>query len=164
MVHEYKYWSCYCKQRPWSHVMLWWPLKITTCMKQLLCSNLVTRRSGPVLPVWPVRPWWYHFPSRIFGWVCCTSKLTLTGYVAIFYSKSPTVCIIHVLISFAHDFILYDNDSCSCSCYWCYLKNYRINWGTEVHTNHQTHKKKLKTSLVQRIILLVAVVISIAHF
>ena len=106
MVHEYKYWSCYCKQRPWSHVMLWWPLKITTCMKQLLCSHLVTCRSGPVLTVWPVRPWWYHFPSRTFGWECCTSKLTLTSYVAIFYSKSPKVCIIHVLISFAHDFIL----------------------------------------------------------
>ena len=50
------------------------------------------------------------FPAELsfFGWVCCANKLTLTSYIVIvFYSEPPSLCVIHLFISFIHDFILF---------------------------------------------------------
>ena len=47
-------------------------------------------------------------PVEFFCWVCYTSKLILTSYIAlVFYSKLPLVCIIHVLILFTCDSVLF---------------------------------------------------------
>ena len=56
----------------------------------------------------------FYLASRIFfvGWVCCTSKPTLTIAI-IFYSKSPWVCIANSCdFTFTHDFI--DIDALAC--------------------------------------------------